>query len=87
MSNKFPVLGFQKYKDCPRWVKWECLLLYERRALRTHSQSFEKLATRGGLSPKEIHSMANDTYWSNATDEEAVSFVNSIAWEPDVEHL
>lgn len=50
---KFPVLGRDKWpKDCPKYVRWDALS--EDQAMKNHSQTLERLAERGGLSPVEI---------------------------------
>ena len=53
--KKFKVINYEKYVDCPKYVRWS--ELSESRASTNHGQSLEKLNGRGGLSPKEI--MAN----------------------------
>jgi hypothetical protein len=47
--KKFPVLESARPK---RYVNWDCL--DEAWAYKLHDQSLERLASRGGLSPKEL---------------------------------
>lgn len=39
---------------CPRSVPWSLVAPHERQARANHSQSLERLAERGGLSPSEL---------------------------------
>lgn len=58
-SARFPVHGslgrlWEKHPDCPRSVPWEKIAPYEKQACGNHSQTLQRLAERGGLSPGEI---------------------------------
>jgi len=61
--DKFPVLRpfshTRKGENCPKWIDWAKIAPFERQVIRNHSQSLEKLAQRGGLSPTEIYAAMN----------------------------
>lgn len=63
MSERmFPVLWqgsreeLEEYqrRSCPREVPWSLLAPHEAQAIDNHSQTLERLASRGGLSPFEM---------------------------------
>lgn len=45
---------------CPRAVPWALIAPHELRAMRTHEQTLERLAERGGLSPTEALAVLTD---------------------------
>lgn len=60
-ERRFPVLrGTQRERDelerlgCPRSVPWAFVAPHEQQAKLNHSQTLERLAQRGGLSPSEL---------------------------------
>lgn len=61
-DRRFPVLwqGDRAFMDrlrdlsCPRSVPWSLVEPDRRQAKRNHSQTLERLAQRGGLSPHEL---------------------------------
>lgn len=69
MSERmFPVLWPHSLREtarlrslgCPRSVPWAMLAPHKRRAELNHSQTLERLAERGGLSPSEIVCVLQD---------------------------
>lgn len=56
MSRKFPIhpYSMRDEKWFPRFVPWEKLAHIEAQAKSNHSQTLERLAARGGLSPEEL---------------------------------
>jgi hypothetical protein len=44
-------------------VPWDFLAPHEDRALRNHDQTLERLAERGGLSPREALCVVLDRHW------------------------
>lgn len=81
--------GRGRYLDCPRSVPWDVIVPHESQAKRNHGgQSLERLAERGGLSPREfVAVVTNRSYREierlNTTDEEAVEFVKRCVTEPE----
>jgi hypothetical protein len=79
---KFPVLQsyrfWLEFPDCPRWVDWTILEPNEKQAVVNHSQSLEKLASRGGLSPHEIYAIMHEMKVAQITDQEAVDYLCSL---------
>lgn len=61
----------------PRRVPWRLLAPHEARAKRSHSQSLEHLAERGGLSPGEMLAVLRDIdcFELRMTDVEAAPHV------------
>lgn len=51
-ERAFPVHSYREYPGAPRYIRWSALS--EEQAQRNHSQSLDRLAQRGGLSPEEI---------------------------------
>ena len=46
--------------DAPTEIPWSIIAPYDNRARRNHSQSLERLAEKGGLSPSEAMNILND---------------------------
>ena len=57
-ERMFPILlpeeWKRKFPNCPEEIPWALVALHEDQARRNHSQTLERLAQRGGLSPAEI---------------------------------
>lgn len=60
---------------CPRSVPWSLLAPHEARAQRTHSQTLERLAERGGLSPSEMAAVIEDREWRPMVHRDAVAVI------------
>jgi DNA-binding PadR family transcriptional regulator len=76
-NRQFPVLrAGVKYPGVPTSVPWSLLEPHGRMAELNHSQTLEKLASRGGLSPDEIVSIVKDVryeeYWRGFTKEKKI---------------
>ena len=62
----FPVIFPRDWEDemkaagVPRFIPWNVVADYERRAQTNHGQTLTRLAERGGLDPFEIHVLVND---------------------------
>ena len=78
MSDKrFPVLGLWGFgkelqEQCPKSVPWQMLAPHEDQAVSNHSQSLNRLAQRGGLSPCEMLAVLEDRCWHKMSDEDSV---------------
>ena len=59
-ERMFPILQDPQIKCIP----WAVLATHEKQALTNHSQTFERLAQRGGLSPAEACAIIADITWS-----------------------
>lgn len=70
MRKMFPVM-VGKYGVPKAYVPWGLVLPHEKQALRNHSQSLERLAERGGLSPQELAAVLEDRPWQKMDDEHA----------------
>lgn len=80
--KQFPVLNAPP--GCAKTVPFDALS--ELRALVNHGQSLQRLAERGGLSPKEIWLNINNIniiYHDRITTEDAIYLVNKLnaEWE------
>lgn len=72
--------------DCPRAVPWSAIAPHEQRAQLNHGQSLERLAERGGLSPKEFVAVISDRPIRDVlamSDELATEFVKKCVASPD----
>lgn len=63
-ARRFPVLNQQDCrpqlrKTMPRSIPWAFAETFREQAYENHSQTLERLAERGGLSPEEIWMAAN----------------------------
>lgn len=71
--NRFPIMlmadPWNKLPTQMNSIPWELIAPHEQQALRNHSQSLEKLTSRGGLSPCEAVAVLEDadyrTRWPN----------------------
>lgn len=52
--KRFPIHSWDEYDDCPRSVPWAAVEPARSTAMKNHGQTLERLAERGGLSPKEL---------------------------------
>lgn len=77
-TRRFPIQS-QYSRDCPSSIPWSAIAPFENYAKRNHSQTLERLAERGGLSPVEaycvIHGISD---WRTVDRSDAVNFVRSI---------
>lgn len=72
MRKQFPVLHSSHRDGEPEYVPWEILESHEKQAYSNHMQSLEKVASRGGLSWREIYAVIMDKefdYGSNRTSD------------------
>lgn len=60
MRKQFPVLHSSHREGEAEFIPWKILEPHEKQAYANHGQSLEKLASRGGLSWREIYSVIND---------------------------
>ena len=61
IADQFPILGSKTLKEVP----WSLLAPHERQAISNHSQSLERLAQRGGLSPCEALAVIEGRSWGS----------------------
>lgn len=78
---KMPVIGWRELPGCPRDIDMVLLDPHEAQALKNHSQSLAKLASRGGMSPSEIYAVAHDARWAPVPDDVAVAFLSTLSRE------
>lgn len=79
-DKPFPVL--RAPPGCASFIKWSAL--DDRQARVNHSQTLERLAERGGLSPVEIFGNINRIKWRDLGGVDkaaAVELVNRLAYE------
>jgi hypothetical protein len=62
---------------CPEFIRWDALS--DGWAYQNHSQTLERLARRGGLSPCEAAAVIERRQWRRMPDAEAVEFVKRYA--------
>ncbi len=78
-----------RYIDCPHAVPWDIIAPHERQAQLNHGQSLERLAERGGLSPREFVAVMTDCPFrevarSIPTEEGfAIAFIKRCVVEPE----
>jgi len=73
---------YKKHLGCPSWVKWS--QLDESWAKNQHSQSLEKLASRGGLHPLEVMANLKRVDWREVKDmkiEEVIPILKEIEFK------
>lgn len=68
---------------CPRSIPWDVIAPYGRQAEVNHSQTLERLAERGGLSPVEAWLVMHGKTWQGETftkerEKEACAFLDKI---------
>ena len=69
---------FSKRADFPQRLPWDLIEDCERQAEKNHSQSLDKLASRGGLHPVEAYCIMRGLgyrYIRSVTDEAAAEFI------------
>lgn len=65
----------------PHSVPWDLVKDHDEQAQSNHSQSLERLAERGGLSPLELWCVVNDKKWhekGNMTEAKAIKWLRSV---------
>jgi hypothetical protein len=65
----------------PSEFPWKLIEAHNAQAQSNHSQTLERLAQRGGLSPLEIWCVVNDKKWHNKgdmTEAKAIEWLRSI---------
>ena len=60
MRKLFPVLHEPNYKGEKEFIPWEVIAPHETQACEKHGQSLERLASRGGLSYREMLAVLRD---------------------------
>ena len=77
---EFPILSpytvLQQRQDllpsCPPWIPFAMLAPHEEQAMRNHSQTLERLASRGGLDPSEALAILDDRPWRRMVPEDSI---------------
>lgn len=78
-ERQFPILrsgnNWKEFPHCPKSIPWSLVEAHKEQAVANHYQSLERLAARGGLSPKELWFILRDSAWRNdePTQEEAIA--------------
>src|SRR5216684_6385583 len=65
----------------PRSMPWSLVSGHDRQAQSNHSQTLERLAERGGLSPLELWCVVNDKKWrekGTMTEAQAIEWLRSL---------
>lgn len=74
-------------EECPRRVPWSVLAPHEKQAMSNHGgQSLERLAERGGLSPKEMFAVIGDRPYRDVAqllEETAIHAIKKAVAEPE----
>jgi|SRR5579859_868602 len=90
MGGRYPILQGQTDEvyearrngtPYPRSVPWELVKDHEKQAQSNHSQSLDRLAERGGLSPKELWCVVHDKKYyesRNITEAMAIEWLRSL---------
>lgn len=63
-EKMFPIL----HDACIKAIPWAAIAGHEAQAQRNHSQTLERLAGRGGLSPCEAVAVMTDAPWKRVGD-------------------
>jgi hypothetical protein len=76
----FPILSWsiRNLPDSPKSVPWSFMEGHAEQAMENHSQTLERLAERGGLSPLEMYLVVSNKSWSERdfeTNEAALSWL------------
>ena len=66
-ERRFPIMHDAEIKSVP----WEVMQPHELQALRNHSQSLERLASRGGVTPEEAVAIIEGRPWKRMPFTEA----------------
>ena len=82
MSKRFKILSSYKQRDAKLCsVPWEMVEPFQERAYSNHSQSLERLDSRGGLSIQELYLLINDKSlrsFNELTDDQAEKYVINL---------
>ena len=79
-SRRFPIIvpcdrrGLE-IAGCPRSVPWSLVEPHRAQAEANHSQTLERLAERGGLSPSELHAIMHRRRWVPMDVQPAVAWL------------
>ncbi len=57
MRKRFPVLHNLGHRGEKEYIPWEVIAPHEAQAYKNHGQSLERLASRGGLSYREMYAV------------------------------
>lgn len=85
MRRQFPVMisfpgnpwkGNPALDECPTEFDFRIIAGHEKQALRNHSQTLDRLAQRGGLTPDEIMAVLENRDWRNMDISDAVHQLN-----------
>lgn len=60
MRKRFPVLHNLGHRGEKEYIPWEVIAPHEAQAYENHGQSLERLASRGGLSYREMLAVLRD---------------------------
>ena len=63
---------------CPRSVLWPAVAPHEKQALENHGQTLERLAQRGGLSPRELLAVLRGVGWHDVHEVPLAEAVQEI---------
>lgn len=82
-DRSFPVLRshLPRGTTCPRSVPWSLVEPHAAQAKTNHSQTLERLAERGGLSPAELWCLVHDKSLSELPKETMVAWLVDLAAE------
>ena len=73
--------AYEKRTEYPRTVPWELVRDHDKQAQSNHSQTLERLAQRGGLSPLELWCVVNDMKWhqkGDMTEAKAIEWLRTV---------
>lgn len=73
-SARFPILGKHAIKSIP----WSLLEPHRAQAHRNHGQTLERLAERGGLSPREVIGVIEGINWGALRNIDETDAVNKL---------
>ena len=59
------------HERCPRFIPWDNVEMYQDSAKQNHDQSLERLAERGGLTPKELICVIENRKWNDSAVSES----------------
>ena len=62
--RRFPIMG-QRHGDICMTIPWEIISPHQSQAMKNHSQTLERLAERGGLSPGEALAVMTNRAWQD----------------------
>lgn len=70
MRKQFPVLHDLGYKGEKEFIPWEVIAPHEAQAYENHGQSLERLASRGGLSYREMFAVLRNKRFDTWNDDD-----------------